>query len=73
MKAQALLIHKLTERVLELEGAMPARAEQGDGTIPALEVPPDAGSDAATLVGSDARTRAVPRPEEIRRVGEGGG
>ena len=75
VKAQALLIHKLTERVLEHEGAAPGHGDpaEGDGTIPALEVPPETRADAATKVGSEAGTRAVPRPDEIRRVGEGGG
>jgi len=72
VKAQALLIHKLTERVLELEGKFPEQKPAGEGgTIPALEVPADAHAETATLVGAEARTRTSPTPAAILKAKDG--
>ena len=68
VKAQALLIHKLTERVLELEDPARPDAEQ-DRTIPALEVPPEAHAATASRQGGEAGTRTIPAPEEAHEPG----
>ena len=62
VKAQALLIHKLTDRVLELEGQAPAArpAAEPDGTIPALEVPAEAIPETAGRGAGEARTLSTP-------------